>query len=374
MRQVARQFVVSLLTVQRWVQRTTGQRLDRACFSDRPSGPRRAPKRVSQEMENLVLTLRQELRQQSALGEFGAAAIHRELSARARAPLPSLRTLGRILARRGALDYRQRVRHKPPSKGWYLPEVARGRAELDEFAGGTGLVIEGGAAVEVRNAVSLHGGLVAAWPDSVITAVSTRQSLLAHWRQVGLPAYAQFDNDTRFQGPQQYPDTIGTVIRMCLSLKVVPVFAPVRELGRQNAIESFNGRWQVKVWSSFHHDSLAALQAQSAKSGEASRVRGAARIESAPLRQPFPAAWRLNLQAAPQGQIIFLRRTTGQGQASLLGHTFEVDRRWVHRLVRCEVSIDAGVIRFYALRRREPDQQPLLREVPYRLSRRYFKD
>ena len=55
-------------------------------------------------------------------------------------------------------------------------------------------------------------------------------------------------HDTRFQGPHAQPDAIGTVVKFCLSLGVVPVFAPPREHGMQNAIESFNGRWQANVW------------------------------------------------------------------------------------------------------------------------------
>lgn len=374
LRSVARKFCVALRTVQRWVDTAQGQRLDRVCFADHPAGPKCPANRTSQQAEARVLSIRRELRDESALGEFGAAAIHRELESRGTSEIPSIRTINNILARRGALDYRHRVRHQPPPKGWYLPEVAARRAELDEFDVITGLVIEGGIDVEVLTAMSRHGGLAASWPQRVITAEITRHSLLAHWQQCGLPEYAQFDNDTRFQGPHQYPDTIGTVIRMCLSLAVVPVFAPVREMGMQNAIESFNGRWQAKVWSRFHHQSLAALQAQSAKYVAAGRVRAAARIEAAPERRPFPADWRLNLKAAPHGQILFVRRTSGHGQASVLGRVFEVDRQWVHRLVRCEVDIDAGVIRFYALRRREPARQPLLREVAYVLSRRYFKE
>ena len=34
------------------------------------------------------------------------------------------------------------------------------------------------------------------------------------------------------------------------------------------------------------------------------------------------------------------------------------------RLVRCEVDLEAGFIAFYALRRREPSQQPLRRTAP----------
>lgn len=321
-----------------------------------------------------MLTLRQDLRDHSDLGEFGAGAIRRALLQRGTLEVPSRPTINRILQRHGVFDARHRVRRRPPPRGWYLPDVAAGRAELDQFDIVSGLVIKGGTDVEVLNAISLHGGLIASWPGAAITARTTRDALVEHWRQWGLPTYVQFDNDTRFQGPHQHPDTLGSVVRLCLSLEVVPVFAPPRETGFQAAIESLNGRWQAKVWARFQHVSLAALQAQSAKYVAACRHRAAVRLEAAPARRPFPVQWCLNLQAHPHGRLIFLRRTTEYGQASLLGHTFEVDPLWPHRLVRCEIELDAAVICFYALRRREPHRQPLLREVAYTLPRRRFKE
>ena len=160
MREVARRFGVALSTVQLWVARAGEQRLDRVDWADRPDGPPRPANRSSQELEDLVLTLRRELKDTSDLGEFGAAAIREALEAGASRPLPSVRTIGRILERRGALDGRRRVRRPAPPPGWYLPEVAARRAELDSFDIVEGLVIKGGPQVEVLNGVSLHGGLV----------------------------------------------------------------------------------------------------------------------------------------------------------------------------------------------------------------------
>jgi hypothetical protein len=87
------------------------------------------------------------------------------------------------------------------------------------------------------------------------------------------------------------------------------------------------------------------------------------RIEAAPLRGAFPEHWRLNLQARLKGRMVYLRRTDAEGRAEVLGRAFDVDRHWAHRLVRAEVDLDAGVIRFDQLRRREPGDQPLLKEV-----------
>jgi hypothetical protein len=80
------------------------------------------------------------------------------------------------------------------------------------------------------------------------------------------------------------------------------------------------------------------------------------------------------LQVRPRGRIVYLRRTSEQGGVELLGRRFEVNASWAHRLVRAEVDLDAGRVRFHALRRREPDRQPLLHEVAYRLPHRRFKE
>lgn len=374
MRQVARRFGVALATVQLWVARADGKRLDRADVSSRPPGRRRPVNRSAADLEDLVLALRRELKETGDLGEFGARAICAALEDRGTDPLPSARTIARILDRRGALDGRRRVRRPAPPPGWYLPAVAAGQAELDSVDIVEGLVIKDGPAVEVLNATTLHGGLVNSWPMTTVTAKATVVALVEHWRAVGLPAYAQFDNDTIFQGAHQHQDVVGRVMRLCLGLDIVPVFAPPREPGFQAAIENYNGRWQAKVWARFTRPSLEGLQARSARYVAASRHRAAARIEAAPPRRAFPEGWALDLQARPAGRIIYLRRAGATGVVELLGRRFEVDASWPHRLVRAEVDLDGGHIRFYALRRRDPTRQPLLREVPYALPRRRFTE
>jgi len=371
---VAETFRASRSTVRLWVRRAAGKRLDRVDWSDRPSGRRLPLNRTSMEMEDRVLSLRTELRETSDLGEYGAEAIHRELLAQGVEPVPSVRTIGRILERRGVVDGRKRQRYPAPPRGWYLPDLAQARAELDQVDIVEGLVIQGGPEVLVLNAISLHGGLAASWPMTRITAKKVVEALISHWRDVGCPAYAQFDNDTRFQGPHQHPDTVGRVSRLCLSLGVVPVFAPPREPGFQGAIESLNGRWQAKVWSRFHHDSLAQLRGRSARYTAASRARCAGRIEAAPDRQPVPKAWELDLQTPLRGHIIYLRRTTEDGTAEVMGHRFSVAEAWPHRLVRAEVALDTDTISFYALRRREPDVHRLLKTIEHHVPRTRFQE
>lgn len=372
LREAGRRFGVDHVTVARWVRRADGQRLDRVEWSDRTSGPLAGYGRSSDETEAAVLDVRRELRESSVLGEYGARSIREVLLARGADRVPSVRTIGRILTRRGALDGRVRIRRRPPPRGWHLPDLAAGRAELDSFDVIEDLVIEGGEHVDVLTGVSFHGGLAAAWPMHRVPATAVVEKLENHWRETGLPTYAQFDNDRRFQGPGRWKDSVGRVMRMCLSLGVCVVFAPPREHGFQNDVERFNLLWQQKVWRRFRHADLADLCTRSSRYIEASRHRHAARIGDAPSRSDFPTPWRLDLQRHPNGRIVFLRRTDGHGRVGFFAREFDVDPRWVHRLVRCDVDLDASLIRFHALRRADPTSQPVLRETRYELPQRMF--
>jgi hypothetical protein len=255
-------------------------RLDRIDWSDRPSGAPRPVNRASIATEEDVLRLRGELAK-SDLGDSGADAIREAMIAQQIAPIPSRRTIGRILQRRGILDGRQRTRRPPPPIGWYLPQVASSSSELDSFDTIEGLAFRGKTVFGVLTGISVHGGVTSCWPRQSITAAVVVELLIARWREFGLPDYAQFDNALIFLGPRQYPDAVGQVIRTCLLLGVMPVFAPPREPGFQNAVESLNGRWQAKVWERFEHASLQDLELPSGRWLAATALRYAARSERA---------------------------------------------------------------------------------------------
>jgi hypothetical protein len=366
LRQVGSRFGVDHRTVHFWVLRARGHRLDRVAWGDRPDGPRAPANRTSRALERAVLNVRRHLQVESALGEHGREAIRRELLARGSGS-PSVRTIDRILRRNGVFDGTPRRRFPAPPRGWYLPAVASAQCELDSFDVIEDLKIEGGPLLEVLTGVSLHGGLALACAHENLRSGLIEEALVGFWREYGLPAYSQFDNDTRFYGAHGKPDRLGCVVRRCLGLGVTPVFAPPRETGFQASIEAFNGRWQRTVWRRFHHRDIAALSKRSQAFLQALQIRLAPRIETAPARRPLPREIP-SLDSALRGTLIFLRRTGPDGTASLLGRTFPVSRHWAHRLVRAELDIDRNLMRFFALRRREPADQSVLREVPYRLA------
>ena len=157
-----------------------------------------------------------------------------------------------------------------------------------------------------------------------------------------------------------------------LGLDVIPVFVPPLEFGLQNAIEGFNGLWQAKVWQRFYFADLAALQEHSGRYVQAHRQRSAHRGSGAPERRAFPRHWHFDLRQPLRGILIYIRRSNERGEVRLLGHRFLIDQHWVHRLLRCEIHLDQHCIRCYALRRRAPDEQPLLAELAYQHPNKPF--
>lgn len=367
LRAVAHQFGVCLQTVQHWVARAGRCRLDRVDWSDHRHRSHPAPHRTPAALEDRILEIRGQLAQ-SILGEVGAAGIHEALRAEGLGDL-SVRTIGRILARRGALPTPGRVRRPAPPPGWHLPAVAARQHELELFDFIEMRKLAAGPLVDVFTGIALHAGTPMAVPLPQATTAAVLACLAAHWQQVGCPGYAQFDNDTRFQGAHQHRDVFGRVVRFCLSLNITPVFVPPREFGLQNPIEAFNGLWDRKVWARFLFDGLPALTIHTAHYVAARRARLAARAASAPPRQRWPDRPAWNATVLPAGTVIYIRRTSERGTISLLGHTWPVDRHWCHRLVRAEVDLRRAEIRCYGLRRSAPTDQALLGIRPYHYPR-----
>lgn len=336
-------------TVQRALARVGEAPLEEVTWTDRPTAPRRT-RRTDSAIEQRVAEVRAELHE-GVLGDHGAVAIARALRAAGDEHIPSVRTIGRIIERTGLTERRRRIRRPAPPPGWYLPGVAAGEAELDEFDAIVDLPVFAHGHLDVLTAISLHGGDPDAWPARSISARLTCDALGERWRRIGLPAFAQFDNDTRFLGTHARPDILGAVPLFALAHGVTPVFAPLREMGFQAAIEGFNGRWQRRVYRRSFGFDPPAIAELSGRFLAAVRVARAARIEGAPARRPWPEEPGTR---AGRGRLVFLRRTTAGGEIDVLGRLYRVDGAWPLRLVRAELDLDGLVIRCFALRRRDP--------------------
>jgi transposase InsO family protein len=199
------------------------------------------PERTPPEIEEFVQLVRLELYNR---GQFcGAQAIRWRLADLAVQPLPSIRTIGRILVRH-ELTHRRTGRYEP--KGVVYPQVEATRpndVHQSDFAGPC--YLRGGLRFD-----SLHSLDVITKRCGVEPVVGGKAGVIpgfwALWRRLGIPKLEQVDNELCFYGSPAHPRGMGKLIRLCLWHGVEPVFIPLREPWRNGAVEKFNDHWGTK--------------------------------------------------------------------------------------------------------------------------------
>jgi hypothetical protein len=101
------------------------------------------------------------------------------------------------------------------------------------------------------------------------------------------------------------------------------------------------------------------------------RLQQQSTIVIAPPRRVFPKRWKSNdttLKLRTNAMIIYLRRTDEHGTISVLENDFLVSQQWLNRLVRVEVDIVKGVLRFYAMRRADWKKHRLIKTIKFNLK------
>jgi putative transposase len=227
-------------------------------YQERSRTPLRCPDRTPEEIADIVEHVRLSLYNH---GEFcGAQAIRWELEDEGVSPLPSLRTIGRILARR-ELTQRRTGRYEP--KGTRYPALKAqfpGDVHEGDFVGPC--YLNSRLRFHSLNIVDLVTGRCATEPvlegkEEIVNR------LWAVWLRLGLPKYLQVDNETVFYGSQAHPRGMGKLIRLCLPLGIEPCFIPFREPWRNGVVEHFNDFWRKKFLAKVTMSSPEELQEES---------------------------------------------------------------------------------------------------------------
>ena len=210
-------------------------------FQDDSRRPHTQPGRTSVEIEEIVQLVRLEL--YNAAQFCGAQAIRWRLEDLVVHPVPSLRTIGRILARH-ELTHRRTGRYEP--KGVPYPKLDAIRpndVHQSDFVGPC--YLRGGLRFH-----SLHSLDVSTRRCGVEPLVTGKADVVAGfwalWRRLGIPKVEQVDNELCFYGSPAHPRGMGKLIRLCLWHGVEPVFIPLREPWRNGAVEKFNDHWGAK--------------------------------------------------------------------------------------------------------------------------------
>jgi hypothetical protein len=325
-------------------------------------------------LERAILSVRRRLQAHATPATryslIGAPAVLGELQALGIAPLPSARTIERVLERNGLTAPRVRLAPLLPRQEYPGPQ-ARASNELHEVDLVGPIYLKG----------SGHRYYIWVGKDAFDGAVCLRLAgsrrmdevlgfLGECWKDLGLPEQVQFDNARELCGWGTSARTLSRVIRLCLRYGVSPVFIPEGEPQFNGSIENFNGWFQEPL-----------LQRRFRRPGDLRRE--LARLQEAVNTQHIhprlggktPAQHRRGLrlrklpgsfvvpterQPLAAGRVIFIRRVSVAGTVTLLSQTFRVGKKHRGLYLRLVVNTGRGTLTAYLNGR-------VLKRWPYKL-------
>ena len=224
--------------VYKWIERF--QAHQEHWQADQSRAPQSNCRQLPDEVTEAVKLVRLHLSQQGLF--CGAQAISWELETLQVSPLPSLRTINRIVAREG-LTQRRSGRYQPKGKRYpQLSGQAANEVHQSDYVGPC--YLSGPLRFYSINSVDLATGRCALTPVLNKTAQSAINAFWANWWRLGVPKHQQVDNEMVFYGSQNHPCGMGCLIRLCLANGVEPWFIPLAEPWRNGVVEKFNDHYR----------------------------------------------------------------------------------------------------------------------------------
>ena len=227
----------------KWVRRHSDH--DDAWFSSASKRPVNTANRTPAEIEEVVKLVRLYLYNRDLF--CGAQAILWELEDLGVSPLPSLRTINRILERNN-LTHRRTGKYEPKGTPYpKLPALLPNQTHQMDLVGPcylTGPIrFYGLNALDTATVrCGLHSSLSKSGEDLL-------DGTLDIWSRLGIPDNLQVDNAMSFLGSPRYPRALSQFVRLCLQHDVEPWFVPMAEPWRNGNIEQFNDHYQQKFLS-----------------------------------------------------------------------------------------------------------------------------
>ena len=241
---IARSMGYSRQWVYKWIQRH-----DSSDASDwhrsRSSCPHSSPRQLTGEVVKAVKLVRLSLYNEGLF--CGAQAIEWELKELGLEPVPSLRSINRILSRE-ELTHRRTGSYEP--KGRKYPALLGNEVNQVHQTDYVGpCYLNGPVRFYSLNSVDLATARCAINPVLNKAGQNTVDAIWSSWWRLGIPKHQQVDNEAVFFGSRQHPRGMGNMIRLCLLYGVEPWFIPMGEPWRNGVIEKFNDHYRGRFLS-----------------------------------------------------------------------------------------------------------------------------
>lgn len=213
-----------------WLDRYNGRSDEDSWCLGFSTAPRNIARRVDDVVEQLVLSIRQELNDQH-FAQTGAIAIQYEFNKRGLQP-PPVWTINRIISKHGL---NKQPARRMQSKDY--PELFIHAHQMDLVGP---RYISGDGRFYSVNLIDTVSHCCHVKPIRVKSSEQILPAVVEFWQSHGMPDALQMDNELAFRGSNRYPRSFGPVVRFALSQGVAPVFIPIKEPWRNGMIEKFN--------------------------------------------------------------------------------------------------------------------------------------
>jgi len=338
----------------KWLNRSKSTEAE--WYASQSRSPQAVANRTRQEIEAIVKLVRLELYNEGLF--CGAQAIAWRMEEQCIKPIPSLRTINRILVRH-ALTHRRTGRYEPKGKKYPSPRANKpGMVHQTDIVGPC--YLRGPVRFYSLHSVDLATRCSGISPMSSMGGQGLIDSIWAIWQRLGMPKSQQVDNAMEFYGSPTHPRGMGPLIRLCLPLGIEPCFIPIKEPWRNGVVEKFNHHWQQKFLRRVDLHSQVELRRASLafEHKHNSRYRYSALGGKTPLASltaagvtlPFPPAEKapqLPLSKPKHGRYHAIRFIRQDGRLNLFGESFPMPSEVIHEYVKATVDVTHQRLKIY---------------------------
>lgn len=297
--------------------------------------------RLPPQIERLIVSVRRRLEahatSETRYQRIGAPTIQVELKALQVVPLPSLRTIERVLSQHGLTS--PRLRTAPPlNLNGYPAPTAEDSNQLHQVDLVGPVYLKGQRKRwYIYICKDVFDGAIYAQLRPSRKMDEVLGFLIAAWQHLGLPDQLQLDNAREFCGWGPAARYLSRVIRLCLYARLTLIFIPQHQPQYNGAVENFNGWFQSLLFQR-HYTRAAYLRRELDRLVETVNQRHVqprlgqhtiAQYRHRKRLRKLPAQFELDLQALPicEGRVVFIRQVSGRGAIKLLGQKFRVGLR-----------------------------------------------
>ena len=319
------------------------------------------PRRIAPDLERTIVTIRQRLASQIHPGTryslIGASTILAELEALHIRPLPSARTIERVLERNGVTLPKVRLAPFVAPISYPTPQADESN-QLHQVDGVGPIYLKG-----QRQRYYIFIG-----KDVFDGAVCLRiyrsrkmevvlDFLGECWKDLGLPAQVQFDNAREVAGWGPAARYLSRVLRLCLRFGIEPVLIPPAHPERNGSVEHFNGWFQPRLFQR-HYTRVGALKRELQRLQQTvndqhvqRRLAGMTPAQHRRQRKlhKLPSSYRIPTEPLPiaAGRITFIRQVTAHGNVHLLSQTFKVGKRLKWEYIKVVLDTQRAQLTIY---------------------------